>query len=298
MKPETEQTYKERMLRVLVHIQERLDEALTLEELARVAHFSPYHFHRVFRGMVGESVAEHTRRLRLERAALRLKSGDQPITQLAFEAGYEAHEAFTRAFGAMFGRSPSDFRKAHQAVPLPQAACGVHFAPDATLDDFEPLAGDHPMNVRIEHRPATRVAFMRHTGPYDQVGATWGRLCGWAGPRGLLGPQTVFLALCHDDPEVTPPDRIRYDACLTVGDDFQPQGDIGVQTIPEGDYAMTVHEGPYETLKNTYAALCGQWLPTANRELRAAPSIEVYLNDPNATPPQDLRTEVHVPLEP
>src|SRR5688572_4447608 len=119
MRSRTEQAYKERLLRVLVYIQQHLDEAIELDDLARVAHFSPYHFHRLFRGMVGESVMEHIRRLRLERAAHRLKLSDQPVTQIAFDAGYETHEAFTRAFRAMFDESPSQFRKTHQALPFP-----------------------------------------------------------------------------------------------------------------------------------------------------------------------------------
>ena len=104
MKSETQQTYQERILKVLVYIQNHLDETLSLEELAGVAHFSPYHFHRIFRGMVGESLMEHVRRLRLERAAHRLKFTDSPVTRIAFEAGYETHEAFTRAFRALFDR--------------------------------------------------------------------------------------------------------------------------------------------------------------------------------------------------
>ena len=107
MKATTLQHYRERILKVLVHVQQNLDEATSLERLAEVAGFSPFHFHRIFRGMVGETVAEHVRRLRLERAAMRLKHTDQPVTRIAFDAGYEAHEAFTRAFGAMFGVAPS-----------------------------------------------------------------------------------------------------------------------------------------------------------------------------------------------
>src|SRR5436190_9441013 len=154
MRADTEQTYKQRVLRVLVHIQQHLDDALDLDELATVAHFSPYHFHRVFRGMVGESVMEHVRRLRLERAAHRLKFGDQPVTRIAFDAGYETHEAFTRAFGAMFGESPSQFRTTHRALPFRPAPSGVHFLPDGRLDDFHPfVSGGPPMDVRIETVP-------------------------------------------------------------------------------------------------------------------------------------------------
>ena len=98
------------MLRVLLHIQRNLDEETPLEDLARVAAFSPYHFHRIFRGMLGESVKEHIRRLRLERSAMRLKHSDTPVTMIAFEAGYESHEAFTRAFRSMRGMTPSQFR--------------------------------------------------------------------------------------------------------------------------------------------------------------------------------------------
>ncbi|MHC4090962.1 MAG: helix-turn-helix domain-containing protein, partial [Planctomycetota bacterium] len=181
MKRQTEETYKERILRVLVHIQGNLDEAWRLEDLAAVAYFSPYHFHRIFRGMVGESVMGHVRRLRLERAAYRLKHSQQPVTRIAFEAGYETHESFTRAFRARFEQPPSQFRKVHRPVAMPPVRSGVHFVPDAKLDDFEPLQeGGPPMDVRIETREPIRVAFMRHVGPYDQVRATWGKLCAWA----------------------------------------------------------------------------------------------------------------------
>ena len=103
--------YKERLLRVLVHIQEHLDEPLALEELARLACLAPYHFHHVFTGMLGESLASHVRRLRLERAATRLKFTEMPVVEIAFEAAYETHEAFSRAFRKAFGLSPAQFRK-------------------------------------------------------------------------------------------------------------------------------------------------------------------------------------------
>src|SRR5262245_7122707 len=101
----TEQTYRQRILKVQLFIQEHLDEELSLERLARVAHFSPYHFHRIFRGLVGEGVTEHVRRLRLESAAVALKTTERSIIQVALDAGYGTHEAFTRAFRQQFGVS-------------------------------------------------------------------------------------------------------------------------------------------------------------------------------------------------
>lgn len=102
--------YRERMLRVLLHIQENLDRELPLEELAGVAHFSPYHFHRIFSGMTGEPVMACLRRLRLARAAHRLAYGARSVTELALEAGFESPDAFGRAFRAAYGMAPSLWR--------------------------------------------------------------------------------------------------------------------------------------------------------------------------------------------
>jgi AraC family transcriptional regulator len=296
MREQTEQTYKERILRVLVHIQNHLDEAVALEDLAAVAHFSPYHFHRIFKGMVGESVMEHIRRLRLERAAHRLKVGDPPITRIAFEAGYETHEAFTRAFGAMFGESPSQFRAKHRTLPLRHVASQVPYQPDGQLESYrEVQEAGPPLEVRIVAFPTTHVAFMRHVGPYREVGQTWSKLFAWAGARGLLRWELRMLGIVHDDPEVTPPDKVRYDACVVVDASIRPEGEIGFQEI-DGEYAVATHRGPYETLGGTYGKLCGQWLPRSGRELRSAPPFEVYRNSPHGTRPEELVTDIHLPL--
>jgi AraC family transcriptional regulator len=292
MREETEQDYRARMLRVLVHIQDHLDEAISLEELAAVAHFSPYHFHRIFRGLVGESVMGHVRRLRLERAAHRLRYLDATVTQVAFEAGYETHEAFTRAFAAVFGVPPSQFREQRRTSWGPSAPSEVYFTPS----DRPIRHGANPLDVRIE-RLAVRVAFMRHLGPYGDVGQTWGRLFAWAGSRGLITRGTRILGVVHDDPEVTPPDKVRYDACITVDDGLQPGGEVGVQALA-GEYALTSHVGPYETLGDTCARLCGECLPASGRELKSAPAIEIYRNSPRDTRPDELLTDIYLPVRP
>src|SRR5437763_8103743 len=151
MRSQTEQAYRERVLRVLVYIQNYLDEALALDELAAVAHFSPYHFHRIFRGMIGESVKEHVRRLRLERAAHRLRFTGQPVTEIAFDAGYQQHEAFTRAFRAMFEQSPKEFRKRHRVVSYGPAPSGVHYQAEGELAGFRSLQrNEAPVAVQVE----------------------------------------------------------------------------------------------------------------------------------------------------
>jgi AraC family transcriptional regulator len=291
--------YRERMLRVLVHIQQHLDDALGLDELARVACFSPYHFHRLFTGMVGESVKGHVRRLRLERAATQLKRSARPVTAIALDAGYDTPEAFTRAFKAGFGAAPSRFRSQRRVTAGVPAPSGVHFREDRRVSRFRTCtSGIQTLNVTIKSLPPLRVAFMRHVGPYSEVGRMWDRLLPLLAKDGWIAGDAQFIGICHDDPEVTPPAKLRYDACVTVDASFVPAGEVGVQVLPGGDYAMTTHIGPYARLGETYSVLFGQWLPQSGRDLRSSPCFEVYLNAPDSTDPEDLITDIYLPLEP
>lgn len=152
------------------------------------------------------------------------------------------------------------------------------------------------MEVEVKQFPKMRVAAVRHTGPYQECGKAWKTLCGWAGRKGLLGPATKCLGVSYDDPEVTPPDKLRYDACVSVGPDVEGEGDVVILEVGGGEYASALHKGAYQRLNETFAQLCGVWGPQSGREFRNAPSIEVYLNDPDRTPEEELLTEVLVPL--
>ena len=176
MKQATLNDYKQRLLRVLVHVQRHLDDPLDLDVLAGLACFSPFHFHRIFKGMIGESVMEYVRRLRLERAATQLKLGSRPVTRIALDAGYETHEAFTRSFKALFGLSPSRFRSGKK-MRLAAQLTKVHYRNEGTLENFRTVSpGGKTMEVQIKKMEPKRVAFLRHVGPYSEVGQTWDRL--------------------------------------------------------------------------------------------------------------------------
>jgi len=292
MKPSTDRDYRARIVRTLVYIQQHLDDDLELEQVAAVAAFSSFHFHRIFRGLVGETVREHVRRLRLERAARDLKQSGQPVIEIALAAGFETHESFTRAFGDMFRVSPSAFRAAHQ--PAPESDSGTH------LDDVSgyhpPAYGDIPP-VEVKELPPMRVLFLRHVGPYNEVGATWARLMTWAGMHGLLGPNMMLIGIVHDDPDVTPPDKVRYDAAVVVTRPVQPEGEFGIMEFPAGSYAVAAHKGPYEELGKIYQRIYGGWLPASGYRLRDVPAFEQYLNSPQNTRKEDLLTLIHVPCE-
>lgn len=298
MKLDTRNTYAARMLRVLNHVQAHLDEALDLEELAALAHFSVSHFHRVFKGMLGETIMDHVRRIRLERAYTALAQTPAPVTEIAFSAGYEALEAFSRSFRATFGLSPTQCRSQNWTRQFNHAPSGVHFGTGEIVEILLDDTGAAFMNVRIETLPERTIALVRETGPYfESAERAWKALCGWAGPLGLIVPATLLIGIGHDDPSVTAPEAIRYDAAITLDREVQPAAPVTLGTLAGGDYAVITHQGPYEKLEDTYKTVMGQWLPQSGRELRDSPSFEAYRNDPATTPPQELLTDVHIPLK-
>ncbi len=288
----TRKSYEERILRVQLHIQRHLDDQLSLDKLARVACFSPYHFHRVFRGMVGESIGEYVRRLRLERAATQLMYTARPVTELAFDAQYETLESFSRAFRRVFGVPPSEYRQHRQpSEPSPVDRDRMEYSLV-----LRPPQGES-MDVRIEKFASLQVAFVRHIGPYAECGTAWQKLCSHPAVQGAMNEETLAVGISYDDPAVTEEGKIRYDACVTVADDFQGSDGIGTQQVDGGDYAVTVHKGSYDGLHDCYRRLFGTWLPDSGREAQSAPSLEIYRNSPEETPPEELITEIRVPLE-
>lgn len=284
---QTVMDHQQRLNRVLDYIRCHLDERLNLAHLAGIACFSPFHFHRIFAAHVGETVSEHVRRLRLELAAHRLCHTGRSVTDLAMAAGYDTPSAFTKAFTRHFRRSPQRFRKDKRAAFFSQPI-------DLTLP---PTHEEKTMKPEIKQRTETKVLYVRRTGDYNRSAEqAWEAVCRYAGPKRLIGPDTLFIGISHDDPEITPADKLRYDACLTIDRDIQPEGEVGIQTIAGGAYAVFLHEGPYANLKETYTRIYRHWLPASQATLRDLPPFEIYLNSPANTKPAHLRTEIWLPI--
>ncbi|HEY2513618.1 MAG TPA: AraC family transcriptional regulator [Polyangiaceae bacterium] len=301
MKTETQSFYQAAVERTVRRVAASLDTALDLAALARAAALSPFHFHRIFRGMVGETPLELHRRLRLERAAYRLLGSDASVTTLAFDAGYETHEAFTRAFRQAYGAPPSSFRetvrgpRAFWKVHL-AARSGVHF--DPTVQEphthFEPQ--ESTMNVTVETVPELRIAAVHHVGPYNRISDAFQRLDALVRPAGLLREGTQMLAIYHDDPETTPAAELQADAGITVPEGLPLPEGLVEKRIPAGRYARTTHAGPYATLGDTWARFMGQWLPGSQERVGPGSSYEVYRNTPMNAAPAELRTDLYLPV--
>lgn len=303
MKSSTRSYYADIVARAVRRVRANLDGAVDLAGLAREAALAPLHFHRIFRGMVGETPLELHRRLRLERAAVQLAHGGASITTVAFDAGYETHEAFTRSFRRAFAMSPSEFResqeRARTGCERPHscelaARSGIHYARE--LFAFQ-QPGEPTMNVRIDQVAELRLATVPHIGPYDQISRAFAQLGAIAGSAGLFRVGAKMIAIYHDDPDSTPAAELRSDAAISIGPrETLPVG-LAEATIPAGRYAMTVHHGSYATLGDTWARLMGEWLPQSGNRLGAAgAAFEVYRNTPESVPEDQLETELYMPL--
>ncbi len=271
--------YSERMQRVVDYVAGHLDQELDLQTLAGVAWLSPYHFHRIYRGLLGETVNETVRRLRLQRAAIDLLDRELSIERTARRASYESQAAFTRAFRAEYGEPPARYRGTRRIVELDQRS--------------------NPSMYQVESivLPKLRVAAIQHRGDYQLTSKAFERLMTAAATTGLLTPTARTIGIYHDDPVSVPQNDLRSTACITVPEGWVPSGELAEAYVEGGRYARIIHTGPYIELKTAYDWLYQTWLPSCNEEPRDLPCLEEYLNDPRQVSAKDLKTAVMMPLQ-
>jgi AraC family transcriptional regulator len=278
----------ERLLPVLVHIQANLDQDLSLEALANRARLSHFHFHRLFRSAVGETLKQYTQRLRLERAANRLVINDAAILDVALDSGFHSHETFSRQFKRRFQVTPKDYRK---------WARGEIKRSSVSTPPLDELYAEFELSKTTVTRLAQlHVAFIRHVGPYESVTDTlWQRLEEWAKSK-RLPHDLIFLGIAHDAPGVTPPERLRFDAAIVVPKPFSPDGVVGHQELGPAEFAMTTHVGHYRTLPKAYATIVQRVAQLKKFRLDGLPAIEVYRTTRVDASHDMNHTEIYLPV--
>lgn len=298
MKPDTRSFYLDAIHRVLDHLVGHLDDAIELGQLGALAGLSSFHFHRVFRGMVGETPVELQRRLRLERAAAALATSEEPVTRIAFSAGYEAHEAFTRAFRAHFGASPTAFRRAPAARAWLAAPSGIHFDTADVRATFVPRDRQGgSMQIDTVQLPDLRLATVTHIGPYNQISSAFERLGQVAGPAGLFSrPGALYLGVYHHDPDTDAPESLRSEAAVSVARDASIPSGLEEMAIAGGRYAKTTHVGGFEHLGDTWSRFIGEALPASGLVVADGPALEIYRSDMRSAPMAEWETDLLVPL--
>ncbi len=289
-----------RIASLLAALPQHMDHDLSLPELAALAGFSPFHFHRIFRAITGETVASLIRRLRLERAARALRHTGASVMDVALDAGYGSPEAFARAFQQAFGATPSDYRSRLQPPPYaPRLAGGVRLDNQTLTLSLEPPTGGTCMDVRIETLPDRFCVCLRHVGPLSNLPAAFHQIISWVAKTGRFTPATTVIGLAYDDVRSVPAAELRYDVCVTIpeSDDPLPDG-FRYERVGGGRWAIHTLRGPYGGMLDAFQRLFCRWLPESGEELDDRPCMEIYLNDAGEVPESELLTDLCIPLRP
>jgi len=273
--------YRERMDRVRDYIYDHLNDEIDLNKLAEVACLSPYHWHRVYRAMNGETIATTVKRLRLHRAAGYLAHTTLPIAEVAGKSGYPNLQSFNRIFKSVYGMPPAQYRK------------------DGSHRKFQTLSQGkvgEMYDVTIKEIPKSEAVTVCHQGSYMQVGKAFDRLFGWLAEHELIAPDIRTIGIYYDDPSAVPEADLRARAGALLGKTCKVEAPVEKTVISGGRYAVLTHKGPYADMQAAYDWFFGEWLPQSGKEAANAPVFEEYLNNPRDTAPADLVTEIYMPL--
>jgi len=277
------QTYERRILRVLSHIHDNLDGDLSLDTLAKVACMSPFHWHRVFFGITGESLANCIRRIRMDRATFLLLQSKQSVADIATQCGYGNVQSFARSFEADYGLTPSKFRKSDIAF---------------RASDPPKLNAPKSFDIEVRRQPEIRLVADSHSGDYQFLGRTISQLHARAALRALEleDINVASVAVLHDDPLLVAEPDLRSDIGFVISKTLTlPDGFREVRIAPSR-CAVLHFKGPYVGLFEAYQYLYGHWVPNNGVELSDAPIYAIILDDPRGVPPNDIRTDICLPL--
>lgn len=288
MKVDQITSYDQKITRVCEYIEQNLDEALSLEILSNVAGFSKYHFHRVFSSYTGLNIIKFIQMSRLKRASYQLAfKKDWKIIDIAFEAGFDSPEAFSRAFKREFEQTPSQFKKEPEWSVW-----------HSKFQFFIPR-DNKAMNVKIIHFKETKVALLEHHGSAERVYDTAAKFIEWRKESQLSPVKTSqTYGIPYSDPKTTNPEDFRFDICGSIEQDV-PENAYGVKTgtIPGGRCAVVRHKGSHDNLEESIYYLYRDWLPQSGEESRDFPVFFNYLNLIHQVNEHDLLTDIYLPLK-
>lgn len=283
---ETWQAHAKCIWKAQLFIEKNLNEELTLHQVARAASFSPYHFHRIFHAFTGESLNQYIRRLRVEKAAGRLKYTRQLVTHIALDSGYQTPSSFSRAFCKVMGISPQRYR-----------ANGMdQFDGHQEKQSNKEKSMMNPEIVNFKEHP---VLFVRRVGSYQDTPAeAWQALMLFVKENHLNLLTARKFSIGLDDPNITEQEKLRFDACISAPKEPVEKGDVGRQTLKGGRYAVFLHRGPYEELERTFDSIFRQWYPAHKKEVEDQPCFCEHMNmELMESNTGELLTKIYVPLK-
>ena len=286
MKAASQSDYTRRIERVIAAVADSLEQERDLPStaaLAGIANFSAFHFMRVYRALAGESLGTTVQRLRLTRAAHLLATTAAPISEVSGRVGFETSQAFARAFRDHFGMAPSEARAANVA--------------NATaVSTLAALCPQPAIRIDVVELKPFRVAVKRSEGPFGKLDEVYRSLFEWMAKRGALEAIDGIWGVPHQDRRDTPVANYPFDCCLKTSAALSAGDGITLVNLGGGSYVRYLHEGAFERLDESHDAIFRELLANPEWQLRDAPVLHEYLNDPDETPEADLRTHIYVPV--
>jgi AraC family transcriptional regulator len=289
MKPSTENSYHERIDRVVGYLSEQVQNSPSLTALAEVAAISPFHFHRVYRAVTGETPSMTLRRLKLTKACVLLRDTSKSITEIAFDAGYESSQSFAKAFRAAIGSSPSEIRSAPKA--LEEVIGDLSQPRENSNADFSNI------EIKISSIDPITVVAARHHGPHKGLFQSYGELFAHAQKLGWVENFQGIYGIPIDDRREMDADVCRFDCCFDFGPTTRATAPYRDEVLGGGLYAVMRHVGHYDELEEKYDYLYDAWLDKSAYQLREAPIFNHYLQDPESVPPEEWETDIYLPIQ-
>jgi len=311
IKETSRKEYLSRINKVIEYIEDNLSGDLSLEKLSSVSCFSPFHFHRVFHAFIGETPNDFVARIRVEKAAVQLNyNPDETVTEIAFKCGFSSSSAFARAFKKRFGCSATDWKDDKtnankiSKIGITESKNGKEQGLDNPY--FEDVIKNISQNkevikmeIEVKEMPKFHVAYITtYDGYNDNIGIAYEKLCRWAGPRGLFRQDTKFIGIAFDWPDVTPQDKCRYSACMTVPEGTAPEKEINIKDIPAAKCVVSTYSGPKSGISKFYDELFNVYLAENGFLPDDMPAYEIYMNDPKTDPEQKFVMQACIPVKP
>jgi AraC family transcriptional regulator len=289
--------YKKRIYAVMNYISQNIEKNLSLEDIAEFAGFSMFHFHRIFKAVVGETVAEFTRRLRLELAANRLISKQfDDITTIAIESGFSSSQNFAKVFRKYFNVTPTEYRNSKIGNKESKKENDFSFREMYNSNDEHKKIIKKVMKAEVKEIPSYKVAYVRKIGSYNKETCqpAFRQITQWAEPRNFLDAEKV-IAIYWDNPEVTSSEKCRFDACVIIPDNFLPERDIFTQNLYGGFYAVCNFEIKPEFIQSAWEESY-KWVCESGFECNDTPCYEVYHNHISLHPEGKWVLDICIPL--
>ena len=283
-KKETTNDHKERMNEVLYHIYKNLSKKLTIEDLAKISSYSPFHFQRMFKSFTKQSVVTYIKKLRLQWAGnLLIFNPQSTITEIVYTCGFNSSATFSNEFKKYFNTTPSFWRK------------GAHENYESNEYQFKEKEVDFSQ-IKIEKLEEISIAYIRHQGYDKTIKTMWQKFLHiLEDDFNIKNPTT--LAYHHSNPNITSLEECRYIACIEVKDKtLQPKGDIGICCIPGGLYATIKYQGICEDVLTLYKKLYYQWLPSSEFEALSSSAHVLYHKNNYLDPEDKFDIEFRIPV--